>query len=143
MVFPGFYGTPAILSMAAIEPSLDLFARVGMGNIHQKSRQLSGLFINLMAQECGGFGFELLSPHDADHRCSQVSYTHSEAFPITQSLIARQVICDYRTPDILRFGMTPLYLRYVDIWDAVACLKTIIKNREWDQPQFKIKGALI
>ena len=64
-------------------------------------------------------------------------------FPITQSLIVRQVICDYRTPDILRFGMTPLYLRFVDIWDAVACLKTIMKNREWDQPQFKIKGALI
>ena len=135
-------GTPAILSMAAIEPSLDLFAQVDMQKIRGKSQQLSELFIELMSQECGEFGFELVSPIDANQRGSQVSYVHPEAFSIMQSLIAHQVIGDFRTPDILRFGMTPLYLRFVDIWDAIACLKTIMENEEWDQPQFKIRGIV-
>ena len=59
-----------------------------------------------------------------------------------QALIARGVIGDFRAPDILRFGFTPLYLRYVDIWDAVEILLDVLSARAWDQPQFRARAAV-
>ena len=111
-----------------------------MEHVREKSIQLSELFIKLIKQECGDFGFELFSPIDAAHRGSQISYKHENAYPIMQSLISRGIIGDYREPNILRFGISPLYMRYEDVWSAIICLKNIMQSNEWDSSNFKIRN---
>ncbi len=77
----------------------------------------------LVDQQCGGYGFELVSPEEASRRGSQVSYRHPDGYAIMQALIAGDVIGDFRAPDILRFGLAPAYIRHADVWDAVAALQ--------------------
>ncbi len=130
-------GTPSILSYKAVESGLDVFDGISMDQVREKSIQLSELFIELIQQECGDFGFELFSPTEANLRGSQISFKHENAYPIMQSLISRGVIGDYREPNILRFGISPLYMRFEDIWEAIMNLKTIMESREWDSDRFK------
>ena len=78
----------------------------------------------------------------AAHRGSQVSFRHPDGYAVMQALIARGVIGDFRAPDILRFGFAPLYVRHVDIWDAVAALKDVLATRAWDRPEFKVRAAV-
>jgi kynureninase len=82
-----------------------------------------------------------MTPRDASYRGSQVCLAHAHAWPVMQALIARNIIGDYREshggPGILRFGFAPLYLRFVDVWDAVDALRDILGNRAWDQPEFQ------
>jgi kynureninase len=133
-------GTPSILSYKAVESGLDVFDGISMEQVREKSIQLSELFIKLIQQECGDFGFELFSPIDATHRGSQISYKHENAYPIMQSLISRGIIGDYREPNILRFGISPLYMRHEDVWIAIMCLKNIMQSNEWDSSNFKIRN---
>ena len=133
-------GTPSILSYKAVESALDIFDEISLEQVREKSIQLSELFIKLIQQECGDFGFELFSPSDAAHRGSQISYKHENAYPIMQSLISRGIIGDYREPNILRFGISPLYMRYEDVWNAIICLKNIMQSNEWDSSNFKIRN---
>ena len=92
----------------------------GSTRLRRKSVALTDLFVRLVEQECDGFGFALASPREAERRGSQVSLRHPEGHAIVQALIARGVIGDFRTPDILRFGFAPAYVRFADAWDAVA-----------------------
>ena len=133
-------GTPSILSYKAVESALDIFDEISLEQVREKSIQLSELFIKLIKQECGDFGFELFSPIDSAHRGSQISYKHENAYPIMQSLISRGIIGDYREPNILRFGISPLYMRYEDVWSAIICLKNIMQSNEWDSSNFKIRN---
>ncbi len=133
-------GTPSILSYKAVESGLDVFDGISMEQVRKKSTQLSELFIELIEQECGEFGFKLFSPNDASQRGSQISYRHENAYPIMQSLISRGIIGDYREPNILRFGISPLYMRYEDVWSAIMCLKNIMQANEWDSSNFKIRN---
>ena len=105
--------------------------------VRKKSIELSEVFIDLIQQECGEYGFELFSPSNANQRGSQISFKHENAYPIMQSLISQGVIGDYREPNILRFGISPLYMRYQDIWKAIMCLKNIMQSNEWDSLNFK------
>ncbi len=84
----------------------------------------------------------MVTPREPEKRGSQVCLRHPEGYPIMQALIARGVIGDFRAPDILRFGFTPLYLRYVDMWDAVDILADILNTRVWDQPAFKQRAKV-
>ena len=111
-----------------------------MEQVREKSIHLSEVFIELINQECGEFAFTLYSPNDASHRGSQISYMHENAYPIMQSLISRGVIGDYREPNILRFGISPLYVRYEDVWNAIMCLKKIMQSNEWDSSNFKVRN---
>ena len=95
----------------------------------RKSLRLADLFLALVAQECAGHGFVPLTPADASRRGSQVSFAHPDGYAIMQALIERGVIGDFRAPDVLRFGLAPLYLRYVDVWDAVAVLRDVMRRR--------------
>ena len=133
-------GTPSILSYKAVESALDIFDEISLEQVREKSIQLSELFIKLIQQECGDFGFELFSPIDAALRGSQISYKHENAYPIMQSLISRGIIGDYREPNILRFGISPLYMRHEDVWSAIICLKNIMQSNEWDSSNFKIRN---
>ena len=135
-------GTPQVLGLAALECGIDLMRRVDMAELRRKSLALSDLFIERMEQRCGTFGFELVSPRDPALRGSQVSYAHPRGYEIVQALKERDVIGDFRAPDILRFGLTPLYLRYADIDEAVERLREICVTRAWDKPEYRIRAAV-
>ena len=135
-------GTPPILSLAALECGVETVARAGIASLRRKSMALTDLFVRLVEQECAGLGFTLASPRDAERRGSQVSLRHPEAYAIVQALIARGVVGDFRTPDILRFGFAPAYLRFTDAWDAVAALRAVMENREWQRPEFRHRATV-
>ena len=135
-------GSPPILSMAVAEAGIDLMLEASMARVRAKSILLGETFIALVHQECAGLGLELASPADPALRGSQVSLVHEQGYAIMQALVARGVIGDYREPGILRFGFAPSYLRYVDIWDAVAALKDVMLTHEWDQPKYRERRAV-
>ena len=135
-------GTAPQLSLIALEEALSVFEDVDMQALRAKGSALGDCFIRLVDQELAGRGFGLASPRDAATRGSQVSLTHPQGYSIMQALIARGVIGDFRAPDVLRFGFAALYLRYVDIWDAVAALKEVMDTRGWDRPEFHARKAV-
>lgn len=135
-------GTPAILSLTALDEALDVILTADLDQVRAKSLALSDMFIDLVEHNLADHGFELASPRDAARRGSQVSFRHQHGYSIVQALIARGVIGDFRAPDVLRFGMTPLYTRYVDVWDAVAVLSDVMETAAWDRPEFKQRAAV-
>ena len=135
-------GTPPILSLKALEAGVDLLLEVGPGELRAKSTQLTELFIQLVMDRCAGHDLDLASPRDAQHRGSQVALRHAEAHAIMQASIARGVIGDFRAPDLLRFGFAPLYVRFVDVFDAALTLRKILADQSWDRPQLKRRAAV-
>ena len=132
-------GTPPMLSLAALEVGVDIALEAPIDAIREKSLRQAALFAELVAQECPDFGLRLASPTDPARRGSQVCFAHEHAYPIMQALIARGVIGDFRAPDILRFGVTPLYLGYADLWDAVQTLRGVMANGEWREARFQTR----
>ena len=135
-------GTAPQLSLIALEAALTAFDGVDMAALRHKSLALTTLFIQLVDSQLNGFGFGLASPRDGAQRGSQVALTHPHAYAVMQALIARGVIGDFRAPDILRFGFAPLYLRFVDVWDAVAALRELMLSGAWDAPQYRQRKAV-
>jgi kynureninase len=135
-------GTPPILSLAALECGVATIERGGVLRLRRKSEALTDLFIRLVEQECAGFGLELASPRESERRGSQVSLRHPEGYAIVQALVARGVVGDFRAPDLLRFGFAPAYLRFSDVWDAVAALRAVMREREWERPQHRARAKV-
>ena len=150
-------GTPAVLSMTALECGLDSVLAAqdvvpgqdGMAALRSKSLALADLFITLVEARCAGHGLVLETPREHARRGSQVSLSHPVgAYAIMQALIARGVIGDFRAgdadqvPDILRFGLTPLYLGFVDIWQAVEQLRQVLVSQEWHEPRFNQRKSV-
>jgi kynureninase len=140
-------GTPPVLSLAALECGVDTVLAAerygGLGALRMKSVVLGTQFITLVQSRCAGYGLQLASPLDPDARGSQVSFAHREGgYAIVQALIARGVIGDFREPDLMRFGFTPLYTRYIDVWDAVDRLAQVLASGEWRDPRFATRAAV-
>jgi kynureninase len=140
-------GTPPILSLAALECGVDVLLEAealgGMRAVRDKSVRLTDLFINLVARRSAGHGLALVTPRDSRARGSQIGFAHATGgSAIMQALIARGVIGDFRAPDILRFGFTPLYTRFVDVWDAVDRLATVLDTGEWREERFQARAAV-
>lgn len=142
-------GTQPILSMTALECGLDVFAQVqplgGMAALRRKSLALTDLFIALVEERCAGHGLGLATPREHAQRGSQVCLTRDTgAYAIVQALIARGVIGDFRAgaPDILRFGFTPLYLGFEEVWHAAEHLRQVLAEREWERPEFSRAQAV-
>ncbi len=135
-------GTPPVLGLAALEAGIDLFLEADMAAIRAKSVALTELFIERMEPLCAAHGFTLASPRDPAERGSQVSYAHPNGYEICQALIARDVIGDFRAPDILRYGFTPLYTRFADVAEAVERLHDICDTRAWDRPEHRVRSAV-
>lgn len=135
-------GTPSVIATAALEASVDLILEAPIEAIRAKSLALADTFVALMDQECGGLGFELLSPRSGAWRGSHVSYRHAESYALMQALIAGGVIGDCRPPDLVRFGFAPLYTRFVDLGDAVSRIAQASRERAWDRPQFRQRKAV-
>jgi kynureninase len=124
-------GTPPILSLAAIEPGLDLLLAAGLDNIRAKSVQQSDYLIRLWQERLEPLGFRLNSPRRSELRGSHISLGHDEGWRINQALIDRQVLPDFRRPDNIRLGITPLYTTYEELWTAVSHLHTIVTEKRY------------
>ena len=140
-------GTPPVLSLAALECGVDTVLAAedagGMRVVREKSMALTQLFIELVEQRCAGHQLTQASPRLAGERGSQVSFAHpTHGYEIMQALIARGVIGDFRAPDILRFGFTPLYTRFTDVWDAVDRLRAVLESGEWRDARFSVRAAV-
>jgi kynureninase len=139
-------GTPSVLGMAALACGVDTVLAAeplgGMAALRRKSLALTDLFIEGVETLCAGHGLRLVTPRAHAQRGSQVCLAREEgAYAIVQALIARGVIGDFRAgdrhqPDILRFGMTPLYLGYTEVWQAVQHLQQVLDHEEWRRPEF-------
>jgi kynureninase len=127
-------GTPPVISLSALDKALDVFADVDMEVLRAKSISLSELFRAEIERRCPEL--ELASPRDPRGRGSQVSFRFEHGYALMQALIARGVIGDFRAPDVVRFGFTPLYLSHADVLAACDILEDIVKTRGWDKPEF-------
>ncbi len=134
-------GTPPLLSMSALDAALDAFDGVDLAAVRQKADALFELFTTEVAARCPEL--ELLTPREPARRGTQVSLRHPEAYAVMQALIARGVIGDFREPDIMRFGLTPLYLSFADIARAAEILGEVMQTRTWDTPQFKRRAKVV
>jgi kynureninase len=140
-------GTQPVLSMTALECGLDAFAAAqplgGIEALRRKSLALTDLYIALVEERCSGQGLAVVTPLEHARRGSQVCLAREEgAYAIVQALIARGVIGDFRAPDILRFGFTPLYTTFEDVWNAADHLKQVLDSEQWRRPEFNRKHAV-
>lgn len=133
-------GTPPILSLGALELGIDIALEAPMSAVRAKSLRLAETFMALMDENCSEF--RLLTPRHASERGSQVSFAHPEGYAIMQALIERGVIGDFRAPDVLRFGLAPLYVRYADVWDAVALLHGVMRGEAWRDERFQQRRSV-
>ncbi len=125
-------GTQPIVSLAMVECGLEIFEQSSMEAIRAKSLALTDLFIALVEARCGVHPLGLVTPREHALRGSQVSFTHPHGYAVMAALIARGVIGDYREPAIMRFGFTPLYTSFADVWDAVEILRSILDDQAYD-----------
>jgi len=135
-------GTPPMLSMAALESGVGSFEGVDMEAVWTKSVALFDLFADLVDERCAGHGLECISPRDPEQRGSHISFRHPHAFELCQALIADEVIGDFRAPDVLRFGLTPLYLGFADVWEGVERMRRILETESWRDPRFAVRGKV-
>jgi kynureninase len=135
-------GTPPVLSLLALECGIDVFEGVDMAVVAEKGQRLASLFIDLVEDRCAGHGLTLLTPREPAARGSHVAFAHEAAWPIMQALIARGVIGDFRAPDALRCGFTPLYLGFEDVWRAVEALRDILETGAWRDPRFQARSRV-
>ncbi len=135
-------GTQPMVSMALIEAGLDVFLQTDMHAIRRKSLALTDRFIELVETRCAGMSLMLVTPRAHAQRGSHASFEHPHGYEVMQALIARGVIGDYREPHVLRFGFTPLYTRFVDVWDAVETLRDVLATEAWRAPEFAARTSV-
>jgi kynureninase len=135
-------GTLPTVSLSLAEIGIDIMLRADMQVVRKKSMRLTDLFIELVEQRCGDHDISLVSPRESERRGSQISFHHDNGYPIIRAMHDRGVICDYRAPGNMRFGFTPLYVRYVDVWDAVDHLSDIMNSGVWQDDRFHQRAAV-
>ena len=133
-------GTPPVLQLAALEAALDIWDHADIADVRSQSLALTDRFIAGVEATCPTL--TLATPRAHDHRASQVSFRHPDGYAIMQALITRGVIGDFRSPDILRFGFTPLYITLSDVDRAVEILAGVMANALWDDPQYKTQAKV-
>ncbi|MER6361416.1 kynureninase [Kitasatospora sp. NPDC001527] len=131
--------SPSLLGQAALEASLDVWERADRAAVRAKSLALTDLFIALVEDLDG---VEVATPREHARRGSQVALRHADGYPVVQALIARGVIGDFRAPDLMRFGFTPLYLSHTEVWDAARHLAQVLESGEWKDGRFARRGEV-
>ena len=134
-------GTPPVLSLAALEVGVSLALEAFLSDVRAKSLRQVDL-LAAMIEQSAPRAFRRVTPDDPARRGSQLCLSHPDAYAVTQALIDRGVIGDFRAPDILRFGITPLTLRYTEPWDAAAALGAIMAGGAWRDPRFAVRRAV-
>lgn len=133
-------GTPPVIQMAALEAALDVWDRVDMAAVRTASIALSERFVAEVEARCPSLA--LASPRDPEARGSQVSFACVQGYAVMQALIARGVVGDFRAPDLMRFGFTPLYLDEADVVAAAHILAEILDTEAWDRPEYLARKAV-
>jgi kynureninase len=133
-------GTPPVLANAALAAALDVWDMTDMQAVRARSIELCELFIKEVEARCPML--ELASPRDADQRGSQVSFRFHEGYAAMQAVIARGVIGDFRAPDIMRFGFTPLYVTPEEVVKAAEIIEDVMVNALWDTPEYKVRNRV-
>ncbi len=131
-------GTPPILSLAALSGALEAMEGVDLNQLQAKARGLGALAI----ARAQAMGLDVLCPVEDGRRGGHVSVRIREGYPVVQALAARGVMADFRAPDTVRFGFSPLFLSYEAVWNAMAALAEILESRSWDQPQFHARAKV-
>jgi kynureninase len=135
-------GTPPVLALSALDGALEVYEDVELGALRAKALQLAALFRRLVAEQCPDEDLRLASPDDVAACGNHVVYSHPRGYEIVQALIARGVIGDFRAPNLMRFGFAPLYLRHVDVWDAVEALADVLAQRSYLQETYARRAAV-
>lgn len=135
-------GTQPVLSMRTLKGALDIWNGVDLATVRRKSIALADLFIELVEARCGGYDLTLESTRDGAKRGSQISFIHQHGYQIMRALIERGVIGDFRAPSTMRFGFTPLYVGYRDVWNAVEVLEDILRTGVWREARFAVKTTV-
>ncbi len=135
-------GTPPVISLAALEVGVDLALSAELAEVRAKSVMQTEIFGRLIVERCAGHGLVVASPLEPSMRGSQVCLAHPHAYAIMQALIARSVIGDFRAPNILRFGMTPLYLGFAELWDAVTVINDVMATRAWQAAEYQTRSRV-
>lgn len=133
-------GTPPVIAMASLDAALDVWDTVDINDVRARSIELSELFIDEVEKRCPQL--TLASPRDPAHRGSQVSFHFEHGYAAIQALIVAGVIGDFRAPDVMRFGFTPLYINTDDVKAAAEKLEIIMRDRLWDKPEYHQKSAV-
>jgi kynureninase len=131
-------GTPPVLAMRSLDAALDVFDGVALTELRGKSLALTSLAIGY----ADALGVPTVTPRDPARRGSQVALQLPNAYEVTQALIARGVIGDFRAPDLVRLGFAPLYLSYVQVWDAMETLRAVLESQEWRHPAFAARATV-
>ena len=129
-------GTQQVLSLAALDEAMKIWEEISIAQVREKSILQTSRFIERVEARCEGLGLALASPRDPAARGGQVSFTHERGYAVMQALIARGVVGDFRAPNLLRFGFSPLYLSFAEIDRAVDVLAEILTTRSWDDPRY-------
>jgi kynureninase len=135
-------GTPAILSLVALDAALDVWEGIDRQALAAKSKALNALFIELVEARCASHGLKLVGPRKMEERGSHVCFHCPQGYAVMQALIATGVVGDFRAPDMIRFGFQPLYNSFSDVHDAVERLAVLLDNREWDRPEFRTQKTV-
>jgi kynureninase len=131
-------GTPAMLSTAALEPALDLWTDIDQHAVATKSARL----FDTLAEAGDALGLDCVSPRDPAKRGSHISFRHPHAWELSQALIDRGVIGDFRDPDVLRLGLTPLYLSHEDVWRAGDIIGDVVRSEAWRQDRYAARSEV-
>jgi len=135
-------GTPSIISMSALDAALELYADISVDQVRTKSIALSELFLTLKDEHECLASLVLVSPRRSSLRGSQLAFEHTSAYAICQALAERQVVADFRHPNILRLGFSPLALRYEDIWKSVQALSEVMTQQIYLEDRFKRRARV-
>ena len=133
-------GTPPILSLAALEAAIDTFADLPMEALWAKSAALFDHFATLAGERCPGLA--CISPREPEARGSHIAFRHDDAFAICQALIEAGIVCDFREPDVIRFGLAPLYLGFEDVWAAVDAAAQILSSGDWREERYSVRSKV-
>lgn len=135
-------GTQSVIALAVAEIGIDLMLQADQGIVRAKSLALTTLFMQLVRERLAAHPLTLITPETEHNRGSHVSVRHPEGFAVVKALIAAGIIGDYREPEVMRFGFTPLYTSFTEVWDAVEALREILESGSWNAPEFQLRGAV-
>lgn len=135
-------GTPSVIAMSALDAALEVWQNVDISDVREKSIALADVFVELVQSQQCLVDLRLCSTVDSSQRGSQLAFSHPKAFAICQALIEKDVIADFRAPDILRFGFTPLYTSFEDVWRAVNILVEVVTTQLYKEPRFNLAGKV-
>jgi kynureninase len=135
-------GTTGVLAASSLDSALDAWEGVDLAAVRQKSSAMTSMFITLAKDRLEPFGVSLVSPQNPDERGSHVSLAFQDGYAVIQALIDRGIIGDFRAPNFMRFGFTPLYLSYTYVWNAIEALEDILATQSWKHEKFQRRSAV-